>query len=87
MGLLYIYIVANNFYHINSIGKCRKSQGDTQILLAKKVGKFEGRMLDLEDLPDLLYKAYKLKWFDLYTSQTDTVEYAQKDGVSIGEGS
>lgn len=44
-------------------------------------------MLDLEDLPDLLYKAYKLKWFDLYTSQTDTVEYAQKDGTSIGEGS
>ena len=44
-------------------------------------------MLDLEDLPDLLCKAYKLKWFDLYTSQTDTVECAQKDGASIGEGS
>lgn len=44
-------------------------------------------MLNLEDLPDLLYKAYKLKWFDLYTSQTDTVKYAQKDGTSISEGS
>ena len=44
-------------------------------------------MLDLEDLPALLCKAYKLKWFDLYTSQTDAVEYAQKDGASIGEGS
>ena len=44
-------------------------------------------MLDLEDLPALLCKAYKLKWFDLYTSQMDTVEYAQKDGDSIGEGS
>ena len=44
-------------------------------------------MLDLEDLPDLLYKAYKLKWFDLYTSQTDTVKYAQKNCASIGEGS
>ena len=44
-------------------------------------------MIYLEDLPDLLYKAYKLKWFDLYTSQTDTVEYVQKDGASIGEGS
>ena len=44
-------------------------------------------MLDLEDLPALLCKAYKLKWFDLYTSQTDTIECAQKDGASIGEGS
>ena len=44
-------------------------------------------MLDLEDLPALLCKAYKLKWFDLYTLQTDTVEYAQKDGASIGESS
>ena len=44
-------------------------------------------MLDLEDLPDLLYKAYKLKQFDLYTLQTDTVECAQKDSASIGEGS
>lgn len=44
-------------------------------------------MLDLEDLPDLLYKAYKLKWFDLYISQMDTVKCAQKDGASIGEGS
>lgn len=44
-------------------------------------------MLDLEDLPALLCKAYKLKWFDLYTSQIDTVEYAQKDGTLIGEGS
>lgn len=44
-------------------------------------------MLNLEDLPDLLYKAYKLKWFDLYTSQTNTVKYAQKDGASIGKGS
>ena len=42
LGLLYIYIVANNFYHINSIGKCRKSQGDTQILLAKKQGNSRG---------------------------------------------
>ena len=44
-------------------------------------------MLDLENLPALLCKAYKLKRFDLYTSQTDAVEYAQKDGTSIGEGS
>ena len=44
-------------------------------------------MLDLEDLPALLCKAYKLKWFDLYTSQIDTVKYAQKDGALIGEGS
>ena len=44
-------------------------------------------MLNLENLPALLCKAYKLKWFDLYTSQTDTVKYAQKDGASIGEGS
>ena len=35
-------IVVNNFYHINSIGKCRKSQGDTQILLAKKQGNSRG---------------------------------------------
>ena len=39
------------------------------------------------NLDNLLCKAYKLKWFDLYTSQTDTVKYAQKDGASIGEGS
>ena len=51
----------------------------------KKAGKFEGRMLDLENLPALLCKAHKLKWFDLYTSQTDTVKYAQKDCASIGE--
>lgn len=44
-------------------------------------------MLDLENLPALLCKAYKLKWFDLYTSQIEAVEYAQKDGASIGEGS
>ena len=44
-------------------------------------------MLDLENLPALLCKAYKLKWFSLYTSQTDTVKYAQKDGALIGEGS
>lgn len=44
-------------------------------------------MLDLEDLPALLCKTYKLKWFDLYTSQTDTVKCAQKDGALIGEGS
>lgn len=44
-------------------------------------------MLDLENLPALLCKAYKLKWFDLYTSQIDNVEYAQKDGTLIGEGS
>lgn len=44
-------------------------------------------MLDLENLPALLCKAHKLKWFDLYTSQMSTVEYAQKDGASIGEGS
>lgn len=44
-------------------------------------------MLDLENLPALLCKAYKLKWFDLYTSQTDAVEYAQKDSALIGEDS
>ena len=44
-------------------------------------------MLDLENLPALLCKAYKLKRFDLYTSQTDAVEYAQKDSASIGEDS
>lgn len=44
-------------------------------------------MLDLENLPALLCKAYKLKRFDLYTSQTDTVKCAQKDGASIGEDS
>ena len=44
-------------------------------------------MLDLENLPALLCKTYKLKWFDLYTSQTDIVKHAQKDGASIGEGS
>ena len=44
-------------------------------------------MLDLENLPALLCKAYKLKWFDLYTSQIDTVKCVQKDGASIGEGS
>ena len=44
-------------------------------------------MLNLDNLPALLCKAHKLKWFDLYTSQTDAVEYAQKDGASIGEGS
>lgn len=44
-------------------------------------------MLNLENLPALLCKAYKLKWFDLYTSQMDTVKCVQKDGASIGEGS
>ena len=44
-------------------------------------------MLNLDNLPDLLCKAHKLKWFDLYTSQTDTVKYAQKYGALIGEGS
>lgn len=44
-------------------------------------------MLGLENLPALLCKTYKLKWFDLYISQTDTVKYAQKDCTSIGEGS
>ena len=44
-------------------------------------------MLDLDNLPALLCKAYKLKWFDLYTSHTDAVEYAQKDSASIGEDS
>lgn len=44
-------------------------------------------MLDLENLPALLCKAYKLKWFDLYIPQTDTVKCAQKDCTSIGEGS
>lgn len=44
-------------------------------------------MLNLDNLPALLCKAYKLKWFDLYISQTDTVKCAQKDGASIGEGS
>ena len=44
-------------------------------------------MLDLDNLPALLCKAHKLKWFDLYASQTDTVKYAQKDCAPIGEGS
>ena len=44
-------------------------------------------MLDLENLLALLCKAHKLKWSDLYTSQTDAVKYAQKDDASIGEGS
>ena len=44
-------------------------------------------MLDLENLPALLCKAYKQKQFDLYISQTDTVESAQKDDASVGEGS
>ena len=44
-------------------------------------------MLDLEDLPALLCKAYKLKWFDLYTLQMYTVKCAQKDDASISEGS
>lgn len=44
-------------------------------------------MLNLENLPALLCKEYKLKWFDLYTSKIDTVKYAQKYGASIGEGS
>lgn len=44
-------------------------------------------MLGLEDLPALLCKTYKLKWFSLYTSQTDTVKYVQKNGASIGEDS
>ena len=44
-------------------------------------------MLDLDNLPALLCKTHKLKQFDLYTSQTDTVKYAQKDYASIGEGS
>lgn len=42
-------------------------------------------MLDLENLPALLCKAYKLKWFDLYTSQIDTVKCAQKDNASISK--
>lgn len=44
-------------------------------------------MLNLENLPALLCKAYKLKWFDLYTSQTDTVKYAQKDNALISKDS
>ena len=44
-------------------------------------------MLDLEDLPALLCEVYKRKWFVLYTSQMDTVKYAQKDDTVIGEGS
>lgn len=44
-------------------------------------------MLDLENLPALLCKAYKLKWFNLYILQTYTVKYAQKDNASIGEDS
>ena len=44
-------------------------------------------MLDLENLTALLCKAYKLKRFDLYTSQMDTVKYAQKDNALISEGS
>lgn len=42
-------------------------------------------MLDLENLSALLCKAYKLKWFDLYTLQTYTVKCAQKDDASISE--
>ena len=53
----------------------------------KKAGKFEGRMLDLEDLPALLCEVYKRKRFVLYTSQMDTVKYAQKDDAVIGEDS
>lgn len=33
----------------------------TQRFCSQKAGKFEGRMLDLEDLPALLCKTYKLK--------------------------
>ena len=44
-------------------------------------------MLDLENLPALLCKTYKLKWFDLYTLRIDTVKCAQKYNVLIGEGS
>lgn len=44
-------------------------------------------MLNLEDLPALLCKAYKRKWFILYISQMDTVKCAQKDDAVIGEGS
>ena len=44
-------------------------------------------MLDLDNLPALLCKTYKLKWFDLYTSQTGAVKCAQKDDALIGEGS
>ena len=44
-------------------------------------------MLNLENLSALLCKAYKLKWFDLYTSQIDAVEYAQEYNVLIGEDS
>ena len=44
-------------------------------------------MLDLADLPVLLCEVYKRKWFVLYTSQMDTVKYAQKDDTVIGEGS
>ena len=44
-------------------------------------------MLDLEDSPALLCEIYKRKRFILYTSQMDTVRYAQKDDVMIGEGS
>ena len=44
-------------------------------------------MLNLDNLPALLCKAYNMKWFNLYTSQTDAVKYAQKYGASIGEGS
>lgn len=44
-------------------------------------------MLDLEDLPALLCKAYKLKWFDLYTLRMDTVKCAQEYNALIGEDS
>ena len=44
-------------------------------------------MLDLEDLPALLCEVYKRKWFILYTSQMDTVKYAQKDDAVISKGS
>ncbi len=35
-------------------------------------------MLNLEDLPVLLCKAYKYKRFALYISRMDTIKYAQK---------
>ena len=44
-------------------------------------------MLNLEDLPALLYEIYKHKRFVLYTSQMDAVKYAQKYDVAIGESS
>ena len=40
-------------------------------------------MLDLENLPALLCKAYKLKWFDLYTSQRMLLNMHKKIALKL----